>query len=590
MPTVSVLPAAPSRLTDNPDQFVLKADAFAAALEAFPGEINALASYLGAITSGVDFNSTSATSLTIGTGSKTLTVQTGKLYIIGQWVLLASTASPANYMVGQVTAYTSGTGSLTVNVTATSGSGTLASWTVGMAAVAMGGTLTQRLVTVASSSGGAGFSLPHGVAPAAPGDGDLWTTTSGLFGRINGTVLRFATLDGAETFTNKTLTTPVLSAVASGTTAGKLGYAGGLLTYGDGTAQRTVVTTDGAQTLSNKVITQGIYAITDGAGFAINPGNGAVQTVALGANRTPTASGWANGSRVWLMVDDGAGYTIDWSTVAVTWIGGTAPTLAATGYTVIELWQVGGTIYGTTHTAAVQSTSGITYVGGTTAAAATANSPSTTSPTISLTALTGGLAAAPVADDFVVVVLSVSGAADLTLAMTSSGWTKDQDLYANASSADANLAIFYKKMGSTPDTSFTLSIPVNGTSNAYAVAVQVFRGVDTTTPLDVTTTTGSLASSILADAPSNTPKTSRNLVLAIGAGAYTGATGRAFSSATLANVLSANGTNTTTSALAVIGQATPNLIAAFDPPAFTFSGVDSTTFSSCAATMILKGA
>lgn len=42
------------------------------------------------------------------------------------------------------------------------------------------------LTTVASASGLAGFRLPHGAAPSSPVDGDMWTTTAGLFVRING--------------------------------------------------------------------------------------------------------------------------------------------------------------------------------------------------------------------------------------------------------------------------------------------------------------------------------------------------------------------------------------------------------------------
>lgn len=43
-----------------------------------------------------------------------------------------------------------------------------------------------RLTTAASTTTQAGFNLPHGAAPSAPVDGDLWTTTAGLFVRING--------------------------------------------------------------------------------------------------------------------------------------------------------------------------------------------------------------------------------------------------------------------------------------------------------------------------------------------------------------------------------------------------------------------
>lgn len=46
-----------------------------------------------------------------------------------------------------------------------------------------------RLLTAASIAGRSGLSLPHGVAPSSPADGDAWTTTSGIFVRINGVTL-----------------------------------------------------------------------------------------------------------------------------------------------------------------------------------------------------------------------------------------------------------------------------------------------------------------------------------------------------------------------------------------------------------------
>ena len=44
----------------------------------------------------------------------------------------------------------------------------------------------KTLTTVASATTGSGFNLPHGAAPTAPVNGDMWTTTTGLFVRING--------------------------------------------------------------------------------------------------------------------------------------------------------------------------------------------------------------------------------------------------------------------------------------------------------------------------------------------------------------------------------------------------------------------
>jgi hypothetical protein len=110
-----------------------------------------------------------------------------------------------------------------------------------------------------------------------------------------------------------------------------------------------------SQTLTNKTLTdpaitgailEDIFTITDAAGFEIDPSNGTIQQVTLGASRTPAATNFANGESVTLMVNDGSAFTITWTTVAVTWVGGSAPTLATSGWTVIELWKVGNTIYG----------------------------------------------------------------------------------------------------------------------------------------------------------------------------------------------------------------------------------------------------
>jgi hypothetical protein len=54
-----------------------------------------------------------------------------------------------------------------------------------------GGTFTGIAITATPSSGGAGFRLPHGAAPSAPVNGDVWTTTADLLARINGTTRTF---------------------------------------------------------------------------------------------------------------------------------------------------------------------------------------------------------------------------------------------------------------------------------------------------------------------------------------------------------------------------------------------------------------
>jgi len=87
-----------------------------------------------------------------------------------------------------------------------------------------------------------------------------------------------------------------------------------------------------------------VYTITDGASVDIDPDNGGIQVWTLGANRTPTASNFDAGAKIMLMIDDGSSYSITWP--SVNWVGGVAPTLATSGYSIIELWKVGSQLYG----------------------------------------------------------------------------------------------------------------------------------------------------------------------------------------------------------------------------------------------------
>jgi len=87
------------------------------------------AGYAATALSAPGTNATSTTSLTIGTGSKSLTLaQTGKSFAVGQFVELVN--ATANWMLGNITAFNSGTGAMTVDVTHIGGSGTFAAWTV----------------------------------------------------------------------------------------------------------------------------------------------------------------------------------------------------------------------------------------------------------------------------------------------------------------------------------------------------------------------------------------------------------------------------------------------------------------------------
>lgn len=173
--------------------------------------------------------------------------------------------------------------------------------------------------------------------------------------------------DGA-TFSSLNLTTTPL-AVASGGT-GATSFTSGSLLKGSGTSAVTVATagTDygkpntgatwtAVQTFTDPAIIgtilEDVYTISDGAAFEIDPGNGSIQLITLGASRTPKATNFAAGESVTLMVDDGSAYTLTWTDSTfggsgVVWKtnGGVAPTLNTSGYTVITLWKVSTQVYG----------------------------------------------------------------------------------------------------------------------------------------------------------------------------------------------------------------------------------------------------
>jgi hypothetical protein len=126
--------------------------------------------------------------------------------------------------------------------------------------------------------------------------------------------------------------------------------------YDADTAKLDVVQTFTAvQTLTDPAIIgtilEDVFTISDGAAFEIDPGNGSIQLITLGASRTPKATNFAAGEAVTLMVDDGSAYTLTWSDATwggsgVVWTGGAAPDLATSGYTVLQFWKVSTQVYG----------------------------------------------------------------------------------------------------------------------------------------------------------------------------------------------------------------------------------------------------
>lgn len=209
------------------------------------------------------------------------------------------------------------------------------------------------------------------------------------------------------------------------------------------------------------------------------------------------------------------------------------------------------------------------YVGGKISAVAT------TGATVSLTDLTGGLASAPAAGDIVIVAMSCASNGNRTLTV-SSGYTELAELFIN-DDKDANLSVNYKIMGSTPDTSFTTN-NVGSSASGTMIAVHVWRGVDQTTPMDVTATTATNLNTGTTDPPSITPVTAGAVVIAVGHAAS--ATAANYTSSDLSNFLTGTSSNTHSNQTG-IGSIAWSGSGAVNPAAF--GGGSNTTSDSMAA-------
>ena len=162
------------------------------------------------------------------------------------------------------------------------------------------------------------------------------------------------------------------------------------------------------------------------------------------------------------------------------------------------------------------------FVGGNTATKAGATSGNST---ISLTTLTGGISSSATIGDLVIAVYATGSTADRALTITdgtTNYTTIGAELYANGTSYDTNLEVAYKRL-TAADTSVTFG-PTGNAADAGAMAVYVWRGVDQTTPLDVTPTTATGTATGRQNPAAITPTTAGSvIVIAGGASAATGA-------------------------------------------------------------------
>lgn len=124
MTTISLYTGDVPALNQSQPTFDTNTQDFIDYIATLAPEINTFAGLLNAIST----TDTSATSNTVGTGSKTFTVSAGKTFFIGMSLTIANTAAPTNRMFAVVTGY-SGT-TLQVTSQAFEGSGTFAAWSI----------------------------------------------------------------------------------------------------------------------------------------------------------------------------------------------------------------------------------------------------------------------------------------------------------------------------------------------------------------------------------------------------------------------------------------------------------------------------
>jgi hypothetical protein len=85
-----------------------------------------------------------------------------------------------------------------------------------------------KVSTIASdATNGAGFNIAHGVAPTTPVNGDIWTTTSGLFMRQNGTTRQYVDLDQSQTINGNKTFSNATQTLGNSTATGTINVASG---------------------------------------------------------------------------------------------------------------------------------------------------------------------------------------------------------------------------------------------------------------------------------------------------------------------------------------------------------------------------
>jgi hypothetical protein len=211
-----------------------------------------------------------------------------------------------------------------------------------------GATFTGLVNTLASSTSGPGFRLPHGAAPTTLTDGDVWSTTTGLFMRVSGVTRQYVDFDGTQTINGSKTFSNASQTLGNSTATGTINVASGATLSGStktlnigtsGVSGSTTLTTIGpvlgasttsiGNTTAASTLNLATGATLTATTKAINIGtagvSGSTTTIAVGS-ATSTTTTTIEGT----VTANGAALNLGTSTAAATYNLGTGATLTAT--------------------------------------------------------------------------------------------------------------------------------------------------------------------------------------------------------------------------------------------------------------------